>query len=139
MRGGRTVIIVGRGPELEQALDAMAELDLPVRVIPTVLEAERALLGTAQPRVSAVLVCLAEDPERGLRFIRSLRSGSALAAVTIAAWAPAGAAIRLADAYRAGASSGVLLDGSHEDPIRLARMIHYWAVANEPPMQEALA
>ena len=139
MRGRRTVIIVGRGPELEQALDAMAELDLPVRVIPTLLEAERALLGTAQPRVSAVLVSLAEDPERGLRLIRSLRRGSTLAAVTIAVWAPANAAIRLADAYRAGASSGVLLDGTHEDPIRLARVIHYWAVANEPPTHEALA
>lgn len=139
MRRGRTVIIVGRGAELDLALDAMAELELPVRVIPTVVEAERALLGGAQPEVSAVLVSLAEDPGGAFRLIRSLRSGSAPSAVTIAVWAPAGGAIRLADAYRAGASSGVLLDGTHEDPIRLARMVHYWAVANEPPTREALA
>jgi len=135
----RIVIVVGRSEELDLALDALSDLELSVHVIPTVAEAERALPGIHPPLVGAVLVGLDHSPTRGLDLIRSLRSRRALATTPIAVWAPANAAHLLADAYRAGASSGVLLVGAHEDAIRLAQMIHYWAVANEPPVHEALA
>lgn len=139
MRGRRIVIIVGKSPALDTALDAMAELALPVRVIPTVREAERALLGADRPLVDAVLVGLDPSPEDGIRLVRSLRQGPFLASVPIAVWARGAHAVSLADAYMAGATSGILLDGSDEDPIRLARMIHYWAAANEPPLLEVPA
>jgi DNA-binding NarL/FixJ family response regulator len=133
------VVVVGKGAELELALGALEELDLGVRVIPTAVEAERALLTESHPRVAAVLASLVQDPARGLALIRALRAARGLASVPIAVWAPATAPHLLSDAYRLGASSGVLLDGTHEDPVRLARMIHYWAVANEPYAQEAYA
>lgn len=139
MPGGRLVIIAGRCPELDLALDALAAFDLPVRVIPTIPEAERTLLCAQRPLVAAVLIGLGEHPSEGLALVRALRSLSALDTTPIAVWAPAKAAPLLADAYRAGANSGVLLDGTYEDSVRLAQMVHYWAVANEPPTQEALA
>ncbi|HSW29695.1 MAG TPA: hypothetical protein VLH75_09475 [Longimicrobiales bacterium] len=139
MRGGPIVVVVGKSAELEMALGALEELELRIRVIPTLPEAERALLSEARPRVSAVLTSLIQDPARGLGLIRSLRATPGLSTVPIAVWASASAAHVLADAYRLGASSGVLLDGTHEDAVRLARMIHYWAASNEPCSLEAFA
>lgn len=132
-----TVVIVGRSEALDLALDALVDLDLTIRVIPTVAEAERALLGVHPPVVGGLMVDLSQSPSRALTLIRELRLRIALAAVPIVVWASAADAPLLADAYRAGANSGVTLAGTHEDAIRLAQMIHYWAVANEPPIQEA--
>lgn len=139
MRREGTVVVVGKGAELELALGALEELNLAVRVIPSALEAERALLHDAQPLVSAVLVGLVTEPARGLTLIRSLRAATGLAKVPIAVWAPASAGNLITQAYGLGAASGVLLDGTHEDAVRLARMIHYWAAANEPFCHEAFA
>ena len=139
MRMGPIVVVVGKSAELDLALGALEDLDLRIRVIPTVPEAERALLGEIRPHIAAVLMSLMQDPARGLELIGSLRSVPGLSTVPIAVWAPAASAHLLADAYRLGASSGVLLDGTHEDPVRLARMVHYWAASNETYSQEALA
>lgn len=136
MRVGPIVVVVGKCPALYLALGALEDLELRVRVIPTVPEAERALLGANRPKVSAVLVSLVQEPEPALALIRSVRERGGLAAVPIAVWSHTDSCHLLADAYEAGASSAVLVDGSHEDPIRLARMIHYWAVANEPQAEE---
>lgn len=139
MRLGPIVVVVGKSAELDLALGALEELDLRVRLVPTVREAERALLAGARPQVSAVLVSLMQAPSQGLGLIRALRASPGLSSVPIVAWAPADSADVLTDAYRLGASSGVLLDGTLDDPVRLARMIHYWAAANEPFAHEALA
>jgi hypothetical protein len=139
MARGPIVVVVGKSAELELALGALEELDLRIRVIPTALEAERALLSDARPRVAAVLTSLMQDPVRCLGLIRSLRAAPGLSTVPIAVWAPASSAHLLSEAHRLGANSGVLLDGTHEDPVRLARMIHYWAAANEPCFFEARA
>lgn len=139
MRGGPFVVVVGRSLELDLALGALEALALGLRVIPTVREAERALLAEPSPRVSAVLVGLTDDPEAGLRLIRSLRSRPGLADVPVVVWAPDDDSGVLAEAYRLGASSGVRLGGGDDDPLRLAQVIHYWAAANEPHTQEAFA
>lgn len=136
MHAGPIVVVVGNCPAMYLALGALEDLDLRVRVIPTVREAERALLGASRPNVSAVLVSLVQESDPALALIRSLRGRSGLASVPIAVWAHTGSSHLLGEAYEAGASSAVLVDGSHEDPIRLARMIHYWAVANEPHVEE---
>lgn len=137
MRAGPIVVVVGKCSALNVALGALEDLDLRVRVIPTVREAERALLDANRPSVSAVLVSLVQEPEPALALIESLRGRPGLSSVPIAVWAHSDSAHLIASAYEAGASSAVLVDGSHEDPIRLARMIHYWAVANEPHVDEA--
>jgi hypothetical protein len=137
MSAERSVVIVGRSPDLDLALDALAELDLAIRVIPTPLEAERALLGARPPQVGAVLVSLEGVPSQGLRLIRALRRRGEMTTTPIAVWVPPEGAHLLPEAYRAGASSGVVLVGPDGDAIRLAQMIHYWAVANHPPLHEA--
>lgn len=139
MSGERTVVIVGRSAALELALDALAALNLVIRVIPTVQEAERALLGATPPRVGALLVDVSQNAALALRLVRELRSRSGLATTPIVAWASAEDIHHLADAYALGASSCVPLAGTHDDAIRLAQMIHYWAVANEPPIESAIA
>lgn len=136
MRSGSIVVVVGKCPAMYLALSALEELDLRVRVIPTVREAEQSLLTSVGPRVRAVLVSLVQEPEGAMGLIQSLRARSGLASIPIAVWTTTDAAHLLAEAYAVGASSAVLVDGSHEDPIRLARMIHYWAVANEPHVEE---
>lgn len=138
MRAGPIVVVVGKCPAMYLALGALEDLDLRVRVIPTVGEAERSLQGAGRPGVSAVLVSLGREPGAALALIRSLRGRSGFASVPIAVWVPASSSHLLATAYEAGASSAVLVDGSDEDPIRLARMVHYWAVANEPHPDEAV-
>lgn len=135
MRNGPIVVVVGRGAALDLALGALEDLDLPVRVIPAANEASRALLRAERPRVKAVLVSLVEEPSEGLELVRSLRNGGGLGSVPLAVWVRAPDRHVRAEAYRLGASSVVPMDGTDEDPMRLARMIHYWAVANEYPAE----
>ncbi len=139
MRGEGAVVVVGKSAELDLALSALEDLDLGIYVIPTVPEAERALLRTPAPRVPAVLVDLRPDAVGGLEFVQALRGHAGLGRVPVTVWAPATVGDRLTDAYRLGAVSGVLLDGTDEDAIRLARVIHYWAAANEPYPQQLRA
>jgi len=138
MRRGSIVVVVGRSVELDLALGALEVLDLGLRVIPTLAEAEWALLSRERPMVGAVLISLVEEPGPGLGLIRALRARPGLADVPIVAWAQETAAGTLAEAYGAGVSSGVLLDGSDNDAVRLAQTIHYWAAANEPAPLESV-
>ena len=124
------VVVVGRSPDLDRALDALWDLDIRIRVIPTVTDAGYTLLGCERPRIKAVLVSLVEDPEGALELVRSLRNGSGLASVPIVVWAREGSDRILASACAAGADSGVLLEGGPDDPACLARTIQYWAVAD---------
>jgi len=138
------VVVVGKSPELDRALDTLWDLDLRIRVIPTVTEAGYTLLGCERPLVRAVLVSLVEDPEGALELVRSLRNGSGTASVPVGVWLRESSDGLLARAYEVGANDGVLLEGGEDDPARLARMIHYAAVAAsrgygaaEPQLQTA--
>lgn len=126
----RIVVVVGKSRNLDRALDLLWTEDLRVRVIPTVTEAGYALLGCDRPLVRAVLVSLVEDPEGAVELVRSLRNGSSLSSVPIVVWAREAFDGALESAYRAGADSGVLLDGGSEDPVRVARTIRWWAGRN---------
>ena len=126
------VVVVGKSPVLDQALDALATQDLPILAIPTITEAGYALLGSGRPMVRAVLVSLVEDPEGALELVRSLRNGSALASILIGVWARRASERTLASAFAVGADSGVALDGGADDAVRLARMIRSWAVPDQP-------
>jgi len=130
MVGTGIVVVVGNSASLDRALDALGDLDIRIRVIPTVTDAGYALLGCERPRIKAILVSLVEDPEGALELVRSLRNGSSLASVPIVVWARKGSDRILTSACSAGADSGVLLEGGPDDPECIARTIQYWAVAD---------
>lgn len=133
------VVVVGTCAALDLALSALEELELGIRLIPNVREAKAALMADSRPLVSAVLIGLVSDAPGALELLRALRARGGLASVPMVVWAGPSQRELMPEAYRAGASSGVLLDGTEEDPVRLARMVHYWAAANEPFTQEAFA
>ncbi|GMV04089.1 MAG: hypothetical protein AMXMBFR53_03700 [Gemmatimonadota bacterium] len=127
----RTVLIVGASPGLELALDGLAALALPVRLIPTAGEALRILERSREPNVRAVLVDLRRDGERALEVIRAVRRLPPPLAPPVAVWGSG--PTEVGRAYEAGATSGVVLEPSAEEAVRLAAVVYYWAVANEPP------
>jgi DNA-binding NtrC family response regulator len=137
MRHEGITIIIGASAALELALDALEDLDLPVRSAPTVAAAETVLRDTPHRWIRAVLVDLTTDPERGLALIRHFRSRGRQ--VPVAVWAGSATPQLLASAYAAGANSAVSLDGSGADASRLAALIHYWCVDNQPPRMEPVA
>lgn len=129
------VIIVGNSPELDLALDALAEWDPAIRVVPTLREARSVLPGAVG--VDVVLVDLRASVADGVRLIRSVRRAPGLRSVPVVVWARTRR--DLLAAYRAGATSGVLLPGVPDDPIRLTTLVHYWTVVSEPSVRQAFA
>lgn len=131
----KTLIIVGGSAELELALDALADLELSLVRIPTLTEARERVRGFIG--AGGILLDLRDDVASGLRIIRSVRRTAGMRNVPVVVWSEHRA--DLASAYSAGATSGVVLDGSSDAAIRLTTLIHYWASVSEPPHAQALA
>jgi hypothetical protein len=132
MKAESIVVIVGRGAELDLAIDAQSESGMAMRRFDTVAEAAQQLPNHAHPRIGAVLLSLMEDAPEALALIEQLRGSPSLCTVPIAVWAPAESTTLVWEAYRRGASSALLLRGNDDDAVWLSRTIHYWKALNEP-------
>ncbi len=131
----QVIIVAEPSIELELALDALDELRDNVRIFSSPAEAGLMLLSSARLTDTVVVAIQIGEPEQGVEhLVARLRRAPTTANIPIVLWGSAAACRAMSSTQRPGVNSFV---STTEDPqanaTLLARMIHYWAVVNQPP------